>query len=144
MKMPPLRERPEDLVVLAELFASEARAPLRTELLKPFLDYDWPGNVRELRNTVIRLVILPETAEAPPKKAPPTVPGIYDAQGNFHPWLEARRLATANLERDYFAALLAHTNGNITKAAEIAGVSRQAVSVVANRWSLVQRREPTT
>jgi hypothetical protein len=49
---------------------------------------------------------------------------------------------SADLERDYFTALLAHTSGNITKAAEIAGVSRQAVSVVAKRWSLVPGRGP--
>jgi len=54
VRLPPLRERPEDVPVLASLFAAQAGVALSPEWLAVLGAYDWPGNVRELRNTVER------------------------------------------------------------------------------------------
>jgi transcriptional regulator with GAF, ATPase, and Fis domain len=56
--IPPLRERPEDVPVLAAEFAGEAAELLSPEILDSFLAYGWPGNVRELQHTVQRMVAL--------------------------------------------------------------------------------------
>jgi two-component system response regulator AtoC len=65
VRVPPLRERPEDIVPLLELFARRygmryrGETPvIRPEVLQRFLEHDWPGNVRELENMVRRLVVL--------------------------------------------------------------------------------------
>jgi transcriptional regulator with PAS, ATPase and Fis domain len=63
IEIPPLRERPEDIVPLAEYFLAKLnkkyslRKEFSPEILKEFIDYSWPGNIRELKNIIERLVI---------------------------------------------------------------------------------------
>lgn len=70
ISLPPLRERKEDIAVLANYFISELSkemnkkiSPLSQEAIEIFRGYDWPGNVRELRNIVERLVVMSHTGE---------------------------------------------------------------------------------
>lgn len=70
IRLPPLRERKEDIAVLANYFISELSkemnkkiSPLSQEAIEIFRGYDWPGNVRELRNIVERLVVMSHTSE---------------------------------------------------------------------------------
>lgn len=58
IRMPALRDRPEDIVALAEEFAGDAKDMLTAEVLDAFLAYHWPGNVRELRHTVERMAAM--------------------------------------------------------------------------------------
>jgi DNA-binding NtrC family response regulator len=134
IRIPPLRERREDVPLLAEHFAHKhgrpegaTLSPAARELLAA---YDWPGNVRELENVIARAlamnpsgVILPEdlpeairgAARAPPGLASPT--GL--AAGD--------RPTLAELERRYAVQVLKETGGNKTRAAEVLGIDRKTL-----------------
>ncbi len=131
IRIPPLRERREDIPLLAEHFAQKhgraegsAISPEARELL---LAHDWPGNVRELENVIARAlalnpsgVVLPEdlpdgvrAARAAP--APASLPDVSD------------RPSLAELERRYASQVLQETGGNKTRAAEILGIDRKTL-----------------
>jgi DNA-binding NtrC family response regulator len=127
LRVPPLRERPEDVPVLVDHFLAELGAPaglrLRwtsAETRRALLRAPWPGNVRELRNAVERSLVmdvdpLTEASVAPTEPAPPAGPRTYD---------DARARALAAFERDYVRELLTAADGNISQAARLAGLSR--------------------
>src|SRR5690606_969005 len=90
VRLPPLRERREDIPVLAALFAEEIGVTLGPELVALLSAYDWPGNVRELRHAIGRAAISPELAVVMPEAARPLLP-----------LPEARRVANDEFERQY-------------------------------------------
>ncbi|HLK35954.1 MAG TPA: sigma 54-interacting transcriptional regulator [Polyangiaceae bacterium] len=127
--VPALRERMEDLPQLVEHFLSLARAPeparqLSREVWDLLRAHRWPGNVRELRNAVQRLLVTPDRAlrDLAGTNAPGT--GV-PAAGGLLPLRVARREANDAFEREYLAAALRITGGNVTQAATLAEVSRQ-------------------
>jgi two-component system, NtrC family, nitrogen regulation response regulator NtrX len=128
--VPPLRERAEDVPLLANYFVGEfARAYGRKpkEFTKDAMDaliaYPWPGNVRELRNLMERLVILYpqhriEARHLPLGTAKRTQSTrIWDGFSSLH---EVKETA----EREYILRKLEETNGNITRTAELLGLER--------------------
>ena len=130
--MPPLRERDEDIVPLAEAFLRKMQPGQDTKLppdvVAMFKGYGWPGNVRELRNAVGRYALLGARDRADLLPIAETGDGRIGDTGDgaisemrYH---EARQLVIERFERRYFQALLERVGGNISKAAEIAGVSR--------------------
>ena len=134
--VPPLRDRLDDLPLLVSYFLSRANPPRRLtdmpeHVWDMFRTYRWPGNVRELQNAVQRLLVTPERAlsghgqrSVPPGAAAPSTPppGI-----KLEPLRIARRDAADEFERSYLEALLARSDGNITRGAAIAEVSRQMI-----------------
>jgi len=126
VRIPPLRERLEDLPLLINHFSSvfghENSVAERIPGLLPLLmSYHWPGNVRALRNMVERLAVLPLDAALPSAIMVPSAPSpIAPVQ-----YSDARDRALDQFERNYLKDLLQHTGGNVTKAAELAGVSRR-------------------
>ncbi|HKU37915.1 MAG TPA: sigma 54-interacting transcriptional regulator, partial [Polyangiales bacterium] len=141
--VPPLRERLEDLPLLVEHFLRldaphVAHFNVPSHVWDMFRAHRWPGNVRELRSAVQRLVVAPELAlhasdrvqcESAPQ---PTAAGA----SSIAPLRIARREAADNFERDYLRALLARTQGNISRAAAIAEVSRQMVQKLLKKHEL--------
>jgi DNA-binding NtrC family response regulator len=126
--LPPLRERPEDIVPLAAYWLAEANtrygkriAGFLPESEAMLLAYPWPGNVRELRNLVERLVILCPDEWIPPSRFPPEFLPVPSAP----PALTTASLE--ELERDHIRKVLASVKGNKTKAAGILGISRQTL-----------------
>ena len=126
--MPPLRQRPEDLPVLAEqvlrnLGASpEETARLLTPLFIQRLQRgSWPGNVRELRNHLERCIVFQgdEPAASTETGGAPADEIDYDA-----PYAENRRRAILAFERRYVEGLLRRHGENVTRAAEGAGMTR--------------------
>jgi two-component system, NtrC family, nitrogen regulation response regulator NtrX len=128
--VPPLRERAEDIPLLAAHFLHEytvayGRKPkeLSQDALEALGGYAWPGNVRELRNLMERLVILhPQRridvrhlALDGARKGPASKPS--DASASLHEVKEAA-------EREYILRKLDETNGNITRASELLGLER--------------------
>src|SRR5581483_3125898 len=118
--LPPLRDRKEDLPILAERFledvAHEANVPpkrLDPQALKKLLAYDWPGNVRELKN---RVGASSDDASADATKT------WNDAKGSF-----ARR---------YLKDVLARSGGNISLAARESGMLRQAFQRLLKRHGI--------
>jgi DNA-binding NtrC family response regulator len=96
--------------------------------------YDWPGNVRELRNVVERLDLLP-LHEALPGAAPPARPKGRPALK----LAEARDRVLAQFEREYLEDLLRHTRGNVTRAAELAGLSRRYFTQLMMKHGVVRK-----
>jgi DNA-binding NtrC family response regulator len=133
--LPPLRERREDLPVLAAHFAEKAAAKhgrpvpaLDPALVEALCEYDWPGNVRELENLVERLVVLTPDArlglEFLPEKMLRAVP--QEAGDDAPPAADETKLegATHALRRRMVAAALQAESGNRVAAARRLGISR--------------------
>jgi DNA-binding NtrC family response regulator len=131
VRIPALRDRMDDLPLLVEhvlqrMGNADSVPKLPASLLAPLTAYDWPGNVRELFAVVLMLTLdgaSPNTSnEARPSPAgapPPLEPTVLE------PLRIARRVASDRFEQAYVDAVLARTQGNVTRAAAIAEVSRQ-------------------
>ncbi len=138
----PLRERREDIPLLAAAFARQAverhglpERPLSREALRTLMEYDWPGNVRELKNAIERAAIMSEGDELsvsdlehePAARA--SVPPIsLPANGDLSvPYTSDFRDDRREFERRYIARCLEESGGNVTRAASILGMHRQSL-----------------
>jgi len=130
LRLPPLRDRREDILPLAEAFLARERERGATgatdfavetgELLKGYL---WPGNVRELRSVVERAALLTSAGEVPPAALPAHVleqPATLWAGRDRRPTLKDVELA-------YIRYVLDAVKGNQTRAAAVLGISRKAL-----------------
>src|SRR6266446_856329 len=154
--VPPLRERPEDIPLLAEYFLStywvrhrrkgETSPKLSEGALRMLCTHPWRGNVRELQNViehvavltepgaVIRPEDLPLTAEAPsPVSASPVSLNSTLTEESYH---GAREQVIAQFELQYLTWLLSRAGGNMSKAARIAGVDRTTLYRLMERHGL--------
>jgi two-component system response regulator HydG len=130
--LPPLRERPEDILPLAEHFLSvaaghtgKAIGEFAAPVKKALLGYHWPGNVRELQNVVERAVALGEGDVIRMDDLPPTVRERKRAD-NLAGAL-ARGMTLEDLERDYIERVVAAEGGNKTRAAQRLGLDRKTL-----------------
>ncbi|MDQ6736684.1 MAG: sigma-54 dependent transcriptional regulator [Gemmatimonadota bacterium] len=121
--LPPLRQRLEDIPLLAESFLQRAKAPVRTlssEAMTALCDYDWPGNVRELENALERACIVTSgdviTAESLPERV--------TSKSGEHLVRDVDRLDPTldMIERAYIKWVLEANAGNKTRAAEVLGI----------------------
>ena len=124
IKVPPLRERPDDIVPLAE-FLLQQQDPSRrfaADALEVLRKYSWPGNVRELRNVVIQAAILADGAELRASDLPREILSVPRAQ-------DATSCSKLEeLERRAILEVLERTGGHHRKAAEVLGISRRTLS----------------
>ena len=127
--VPPLRERKEDIPLLARHFLREfseayGRRPrdISDDAIETLMRYSWPGNVRELRNVTERIVIMnPSTVRFERKHLPALVhrDGSHRASG-FSTLHKARDA----YERDYILKKLDENHGNMSRTAEVLGLER--------------------
>ena len=132
VSLPPLRDRGEDVLPLAQHFLAQAGKRTGKRLrgfeqsaLKVLLSYPWPGNVRELENVVERAVALAEGELIGPDDLPAQVRERRSTdvlQGAL-----ARNLTLADLERDYIYRVLQAEGGNKTRAAQRLGLDRKTL-----------------
>ena len=135
--VPPLRDRLDDLMLLAESFLTTSQPPrslsdVPQHVWDMFKAYRWPGNVRELKNAVRRVLVTPERAldtDSIPDlaNAAAAAVAIVDGSGNVDPLRVARRNAADLFEKRYVEQVLGRSEGNVTRAAAIAEVSRQVI-----------------
>lgn len=129
--VPPLRERKEDIPLLARHFLKEFSVTygrrsreITDDAIEVLMRYSWPGNVRELRNVIERIVIMnPTTVRFERKHLPPLVhrEGARRLAGaDFSTLHEAR----AAYERDYILKKLDENHGNVSRTAEVLGLER--------------------
>jgi two-component system nitrogen regulation response regulator NtrX len=128
--VPPLRDRREDIGLLAEHFMNEftsaygrKRKELSYEAMKMLENFSWPGNVRELRNMIERIVIMNPQIRIDARHIPinPSKRSVFDAQmPQFSSLQEVRESA----EREYITKKLEEARGNISRAAEFLGLER--------------------
>lgn len=125
--IPPLRERREDIPLLAnhflERFAErqgKSISGLSTVAMRALLQYDWPGNVRELENAIERAVLLETNAVLQAGNLPPQLwsPGARNSDGAGPP------LTLAELERQAISRALEATGGNVAQAARALGINK--------------------
>ena len=129
IRVPPLRERLEDVLPLVEHFLARARARNRNakaarfspKLLASLARYGWPGNVRELENVVERLVIISQSEVVDQDDLERYAPGITAAATPLDEAKE-RLLTLRQLEAEYIAWVVGRCGGNKTRAAEILGI----------------------
>jgi len=129
--VPPLRERKEDVPLLARHFLKEFSAAygrrsreITDDAIEVLSRYFWPGNVRELRNVIERIVIMnPTTVRVERKHLPPLVhrDGSRRAAGSEFSTLHQARAA---YERDYILKKLDENHGNVSRTAEVLGLER--------------------
>ena len=133
ISLPPLRERIEDIPLLAEHFTAKYKAfdnaaPIRItpDAMRRLLAYDWPGNIRELENVIERATILcldAVTAECLPSRVGgATGTGAHPEDENL-----SIKKAEGALERDLIRKALAKTGGNRTRAAKILEISLRSL-----------------
>jgi transcriptional regulator with PAS, ATPase and Fis domain len=138
--LPALRARREDIPMLANRFY-ERLAGEGAELPSSFMTMlslrDWPGNVRELRNFIERSASLGFVTEQQRKDVPTLPPVAMESLVPLHlPLKDARQAWTESFERVYVRALLKRTGGNLTRAAELAGVNRRFMQRLVLRLGL--------
>jgi len=135
--MPPLRERKEDIVILAHSFLGEfARENGRPE--KPFtekamtrlLSYDWPGNIRELRTAVEHAVVMSNQNTLDLEHLPDFLLGLrpgLESRSEKNTLAPEQEFNLHALEQKAIKSALLATNSNRTKAAELLGISRRTL-----------------
>jgi transcriptional regulator with GAF, ATPase, and Fis domain len=139
--VPPLRDRLDDLPLLVQHFLERQNPPRNVDDVPAHLweilrSYRWPGNVRELQNAVQRMLVTPErTLSAAPPRSPASVPPPAP-EAKLEPLRIARRQAVDDFERNYLQRALGRTDGNVTRAAAIAEVSRQMIQKLLKKHAL--------
>jgi Nif-specific regulatory protein len=124
--VPPLRERPADISILAEYFVSKfaIKCKVKTKKISPevmssLINYDWPGNVRELENAIERALVLAVSDVIRPEDLPESVlekgpaPGVQEAK--YH-------RAVKQFKKQLILTAMEEARGNYTEAARILGV----------------------
>jgi DNA-binding NtrC family response regulator len=134
VRLPPLRDRREDVPILvAHFLAKIARrerreqAALSPEALRMLTGYGWPGNVRELENAIDRAVAVAKGNVILPSDLPPEVGGAGQVVSGEGGGIIEDRPTLAELERRYIALVLQESGGNKKKAAEKLGIDRRTL-----------------
>jgi two-component system nitrogen regulation response regulator NtrX len=133
LRVPPLRERREDVPILVEhfiaLFARElGRRPKKVEpaAMARLQEYSWPGNVRELRNLVERMMIMTPGEGIGVRDLPPAVreEGVDRSRGLWDADYPSLRAAREAFEKHFIEKKLAEMEGNVSRTAQVLGLER--------------------
>jgi DNA-binding NtrC family response regulator len=144
--VPPLRDRPGGVSLLAEhfvsLFNAQYHKQIRTisrDTYRLLRQYAWPGNVRELKNVIQRAVLMSKSAELTPDLLPARIRQTEEAvtgrdvdQAPIH-----LGMTLADVEKEYIKITIASVGGNKMRAAELLGVSRRALYNKLKRHGLI-------
>jgi DNA-binding NtrC family response regulator len=141
LHVPPLRDRREDIPLLATHFLETAAASagkqlegVTSEAMQLLIRYDWPGNVRELRNAVERAVAFAQGPFVTPADLPATVTTAAQAQpATFHEWKEK---TLERLEKDFLERTLKEHGGNVTRTAQALDIHRSTLQRLLRRLKL--------
>jgi transcriptional regulator with PAS, ATPase and Fis domain len=138
IQVPPLRERPADILPLAEFFLKQHNPTLRLseEVRKRFLAHPWPGNVRELRNTVIKAAMQVEGAEIRELH-------LAEALRLDSPQASAGPVGRLDeMERRMILEVLSQTDGHHERAAELLGISSRTLTRKLKSYRMGHVPEP--
>ncbi len=139
IQLPPLRDRKEDIPLLAEHFLKECAdetgkkvSVIREDAMKLLLDYYWPGNVRELRNVIERAVLLAEESEVTAELVEKVMENdlVQKSAGtafDFDPEKVKLRDALKEVEKMMIEKALMKTGGSRPRAAKLLGISHPAL-----------------
>lgn len=145
--LPPLRERPEDIPLLATHFTEKYAIPgEQPKLISPaameiLLNYQWPGNVRELENVIERACVTCRTTAIEPENLPgelaaPATPKTPFQIDLNRPLPDLVKETIANIEKQYIQKALRKTHGHVGRCAKICGMSRRSITSKIAEYSL--------
>lgn len=130
IRIPPLRERREDIPLLAHSFVERIAHELGKEVgdlsegaLKILIDYNWPGNVRELENAVERAIVTCRSRML----TEDDFAFLNHTHGEKKKWSVPENVSMEEMERQLITATLQRTKGNIKESAEVLGIDRSTL-----------------
>ena len=147
LRVPPLRERPEDLRSMAEQIRERALSRFglsprlfEDEVFEAFARYDWPGNVRELNNVVESMVLLHNGERIGVEALPPDLKLALerDDAPDAEPLDDASLLGLERVERDAIGACLRQHGGNLTRTARALRIARSTLYAKLKKYGLEQ------
>jgi two-component system response regulator AtoC len=148
IEVPPLRERPEDILPLCQAFTEKYRAKYRSpvkqlpeELEQAFVRFPWPGNIRQLENAIRRYLILPDVQQAISelqRAAPPRESPVVEEK---HSLKELSAIASDRAEREVILRTLEEVNWNRKQAARQLNICYKSLLNKLRRWQLCSRAE---
>lgn len=127
IRVPPLRERVEDILPLAEFFAAQQNPRLRItkDAVQKLQRHTWPGNIRELRNAIIKASVMAHDSEIHADHLPAlAAPGV--AVSPVAP--DTTTVDLGNLEKHMIFKVLSETGGHHQRTADLLGISRRTLS----------------
>jgi Nif-specific regulatory protein len=140
LHLPPLRERREDISLLAKHFANlfkkemgNFRVEITREAMDKILKYDWPGNIRELRNAIERAVVMGNGKQILPEDLPMIDAGAIVNQIEIGISMQQ---ALDDFKKRFIELNLKNTNGNQSKAAEIMCIQRTYLSRLITKYGI--------
>jgi len=135
IKLPPLRERGNDILLLADYFSKKYSKGKRftPEAKRALLQYKWPGNVRELENKIQRAIAMSSNNLI---SAEDLELDIENINNNQSPLKRAKQL----LEREYIIMALRKNNGNITRAAQEIGTNRKSLRRLMQKYGISKEK----
>ena len=147
LTVPPLRERPQDILPLTRFFVEHYNAKFKRQIegLTPeaenlLLTHDWPGNVRELRNAIERAMILEDTSRIRPQTLPIAVRGkdtsMSAAAGITLAPSGTEGMSLVEQERRLLVQALEKTGGNQTQAARLLRITRDTLRYKMKKFNL--------
>jgi two-component system response regulator AtoC len=145
IEIPPLRERKEDIPILAYYFLEEFNKKYNTDVkgfskdaLEALINYSWPGNVRQLQNVVNEACIIAfakgQFIEL--NHLPKEITGIEDKHAMIFDYNLAKKMNDTNFTTKYLRNLLSFTKGNISQAAKLANIERQSLQKLLKKYNV--------
>jgi DNA-binding NtrC family response regulator len=152
--LPPLRERPEDIPLLATHFlrklatkSTPAVTEIDHEAMQALLEHSWPGNVRELENAIKAAVAMADGTAIHREALPATVAPRQGPRSSSAPLIDIERPLpdvtgelVRRIEHDYFLQLLTRYRGNVARCAKHSGLSRRSVTQKLLKYDLDRAR----
>ncbi|MGH7848168.1 MAG: sigma-54-dependent transcriptional regulator [Candidatus Binatia bacterium] len=153
IRLPPIRERPEDIVALAQNFlrrysqaAGKAITGISEEAMERLQKYSWPGNIRQLENVIEQAVVL---SNQPILTVDDLAPEIREDSAPRSPFNLSRSgefffSDTPNLEevkKRYVLHVMSRTEGNVSRAAKILDIDRRSLYRMLVRWKIEPFKE---
>ena len=146
IRLPPLREHPEDIPLIAnhlvEKHCAKLNKPLKrisTALMENFMQRRWDGNVRELENRIIRGILFSAADEIHPAD----IESIQQERRTYItepdsdlPYRQAKEAVLSRFNHSYISNLLARHKGNVTRAAGECGLERQSLQQIMRRYEI--------
>jgi len=137
--LPPLRDRPEDLPLLAAHFAEKYARPgqapcqLTPEAMELILTYSWPGNIRQLENAIERAVVTAKDGMILPENLPADLAKPVPREASFpmdltRPLPDQLSELIADFEKRYLLRALKKSRGHVGRCARISGLSRRSIT----------------
>ncbi|MEE9553093.1 MAG: sigma 54-interacting transcriptional regulator, partial [candidate division Zixibacteria bacterium] len=148
INIPPLRERKEDIPILAGYFLEKICARMKipekvfsSEAIDKMMLYSWPGNVRQLENVSERAIIFSKsdtigTGNLPPEIKSAQYSGDQNSALSVPTTKSELKNAKAEMDKIFLMALLRKTNGNVMKAASLSGMDRSQLHHMINKLGL--------